>query len=284
MSDPVSLQDIIQEISEKLRLHGFPDPLRHAEEILCDFLHCSRKQLREDPVIFNADQCKRINQWVERRLKGEPLAYIAQQVDFYGCHLKIKPSVLIPRPETEVLVDKIVDCLARENLDGMSLWDVCCGSGCIGIALKKRFPNLRVCLTDCSLDAIALSKENAAANQVDVHFYCGDLLTPLLGQRAHFLVCNPPYISEQEYELLDHQVKGYEPKGALVGGQSGLEFYRRLSQGLPSCLHPHAKVWFEIGYQQGKAVEELFHSPIWKRRHVEKDWAGHDRFFFLENE
>ena len=139
-------------------------------------------------------------------------------------------------------------------------------------------------LSDISLQAVALAKSNAQKNAVDIEVLQGDLLAPFAGRRADFIFCNPPYISSQEFLALDPSVKNFEPALALKGGEDGLLFYYRLKEELPPYLSPGAKLFFEIGCGQGKALLELFSGPEWKGVRVEKDWAGHDRFFFLEFE
>ncbi len=112
----------------------------------------------------------------------------------------------------------------------------------------------------------------------------GDLLQPFAGEKADCVVCNPPYVAEKEYEQLDPQVKNFEPRQALVAGPTGLEYYARLARALPPHLQPKAHIWMEMGTGQGDKILNLFQMPPWKQARVEKDWAGHDRFFFLEIE
>lgn len=280
-----TVQKVLTEIAEAFQAGGLSNPRRQAEDLLCDLLGCSRSQLLLDQDLSITEEKKlQAHQWTQRRLLSEPLAYITGHAEFYGCSLEINPAVLIPRPETEILVDKVAAYLRNEDLQGKILWDLCCGSGCIGIALKKMFPALEVSLSDCSPEALALAGRNAAANRVDVACLCGDLLTPFMGKKAHFVVSNPPYVSENEYLNLDSEVRDFEPRIALVAGDDGLDIYRRLARELPGHLYPRGLVALEIGYSQGEAVKEIFRHPPWKNQRVENDWAGHDRFFFLENE
>ena len=213
--------------------------------------------------------------------RGVPLEQIIGEVKFFDCRIAITPDVLIPRPETEILLDLVV-----KEIDGSDLevWDICTGSGCIGIAFKKKFPRSHVTLSDISSKALAMARENAKRNHVEVSFLEGDLLAPFKGKKADVVLCNPPYISEAEYECLSPSVKDNEPKLALVGGQSGYEFYEKMSLELPGFLESGAKVFFEIGFDQGKRLLDLFSSPIWTKKKVLNDWAGHSRFFFLEIE
>jgi release factor glutamine methyltransferase len=279
------IQEMLSEVTKIFQEGGLSHSQRQAEALLCEFLHCSRAQLyaaRQRPL--SEQEWQQCDYWVQRRLTGEPLAYIAGQVEFYGCVIEVNRAVLIPRPETEILVDQVVASLQKQDLKGKSLWDICCGSGCIGIALKKALPPLSVYLSDASEQAMDLAARNAAANALEVTCLKGDLLAPFQGKKTHYFVCNPPYVSENEYAILDKEVKEYEPRLALVAGENGLEFYRRLAQELPDYLYPGGQGWLEIGYQQGPAVQRLFRGAPWKKNIVKNDWAGHHRFFFLEIE
>lgn len=279
------VSEILSEMIFLFNSQGIENPRRQAEDFLCDLLGCSRASLYQDKNhILSETQFLKWNEWMGKRLKGEPLAYLHGEVQFYDCSLVVNSSVLIPRHETEILVDKIAMQLKNEDRQGKIFWDLCCGSGCIGIALKKKFPELVVTLSDKSEEALAVAERNAIRNGIELSFVKGDLLGPFYGKKAHYIACNPPYISDGEYALLDAEVKNFEPAEALVAGPTGLEFYQRLSKELRRYLFPHAKVWFEIGYQQGDQVNALFKEDFWKKRKMEKDWAGHDRFFFLENE
>lgn len=212
---------------------------------------------------LNDDELDRIRKNITRLAANEPLQYIEGSVQFYNCTIKVDKRALIPRPETELLVDHIVKTIGKEAHG--ELWDICTGSGCIGIALKKAIPGLTVTLSDISADALALAQENARLNNVEVQTVQGDLLEPLKDQKADYIVCNPPYISEEDYSRLDAHVRDYEPKLALVPGKTGLECYNRLLPSLP----PGATVWLEIGSNQG------LHFPQGK---ILKDLSGHDRF------
>ncbi|MFI5334029.1 MAG: peptide chain release factor N(5)-glutamine methyltransferase [Chlamydiales bacterium] len=256
-----------------------------AEEILADTLGCKRLDLYlqfERPL--DEKELSIFREQLKRRAKGEPLGYLLSKFHFFHCDLTLSRDALIPRQESEILISKVVSILKEKELKGKSALDLCTGSGCLGISLKKQCPDLEVFLSDLSPAALALARRNALQNNVDVAFLEGDLLDPFVGKRADILLCNPPYISQEEYEGLDHEVRDFEPKEALLAGKTGLEFYARLAQQLPRFLNPSAKVFFEIGSLQGSRVQDLFHAPCWKEKRVEKDWAGHDRFFFLEFE
>lgn len=278
-----SILEILTLSTEFLKQKGIENPRRQAEEVISDALEVPRMQLyvEFDRPLGEAelDLCRKR---LARRGKGEPAAYIRGEVDFHDCLIKVTPDVLIPRQETGILVEKIITQLSKENIVGKKLWDVCCGSGCIGIALKKRFPQLDVTLVDISAKAVELATENAHKNGIEAKILLGDLLTPLAGQKTDYFVCNPPYVSEQEYRELDREVKEFEPSLALLGGKSGLEFYERLALELPPFLNPSGRGWLEIGHQQAQGVLTLFNRPPYGNCRIEKDWAGQDRFFLFE--
>jgi release factor glutamine methyltransferase len=280
-----TLLEILKLSTDYLDQRGVRNARRQAEDLLSDALKIKRLQLYlefERPL--TDEELTRCREWLIRRGRGEPLQYIRGEVDFLDCQFKVTPAVLIPRQETEILADKISKQLSLEDQVGKTLWDVCCGSGCIGISLKKKFPDLNVTLSDLSHDAIAIAKENAELNKVETLILHGDLLAPFAGKQTDYFICNPPYIAEKELGQLDIEVREHEPHHALISGPTGLEFYERLAEKLPAFLKPGGKAWFEIGRNQGEAIKALFSGLPGIQCHVEQDWAGHDRFFFLENE
>lgn len=245
---------------------------RIAEEIIAHVLGLKKMDLylqHDKPLIES--ELNSIREKIKRAAKNEPIEYILGEVEFFGCKMNIDQRVLIPRPETEILVEKIAK-VAKAGV----LWDVCCGSGCIGIALKKANPDLQVFLSDISKEALMLAAENAKLNGVEVTFLQGNLLDPFKGQKADWIVCNPPYVSEKEYLELDLSVKNFEPKIALVGGPKGTEMYEHLAASLPVHLKNGGQAFFEIGFNQGAFVQGLFPSA-----QIECDWAGLARYVHI---
>lgn len=280
-----SILEVLNLSASYLKEKGIENPRRQAENLIADAIGAERLDLYlyfDRPL--NEEELTKCREGLARRVKREPLQYIRGEVEFYHCKFKVNSQVLIPRQETEILVDKVVSCLSKIDLNGKVLWDICCGSGCIGIALKKQFPMLKVVLSDLSRSALEVAEENSRINEAEVETRLGDLLAPFQEEKADFVICNPPYIPESQFDGLDPEVKLYEPKIALIGGATGLEFYRRLEKELPQHLNPSAMVWFEMGCGQGNGLLQIFSSGFWKKKEVEKDWAGHDRFFFLETE
>lgn len=280
-----TIAEILALSTRFLSERGAVKPRRSAEEILSIVLGVKRMDLylqHDRPLVEN--ELEAIRPLLKRRAGGEPLEQILGEIEFYHCRLFVTPDVLIPRQETEILVDLVAKKLERQSLSGKTLWDLCTGSGCIGLSLKKALPELSVSLSDLCPRALAVAKKNAEANGLSVDFRQGDLLEPFLGESADFVICNPPYISKKEFEVLDPGVRDFEPERALLGGERGTEFYERIARELPSFLRPGAQIFFEIGEAQGRAVQEIF-TPLPRRRsELLKDWAGKDRFFFLEIE
>ncbi|MCB1117495.1 MAG: peptide chain release factor N(5)-glutamine methyltransferase [Chlamydiia bacterium] len=193
------------------------------------------------------------------------------EIDFLDCRIRWNNSTLLPRVETEFLPEHALPYLES----GKVAWDICCGTGCIGLAIKKLMPSLHVTLSDIEPRAAALAKSNAELNNLDVTVLCGDLFEPFTG-RCDYLFCNPPYVTELEYGALEPSVLNNEPKLALVSGPSGLEFYKRIQKEMGPYLNQNAKLFFEIGTGQGPALQKIFGSG-----QVIQDLAGHDRYFIL---
>jgi len=275
-----TLGEVLQLSAKFLSDKKIVNPRRIADELLSHVVKLPRIELymKFDRPMDEAE-LELYRGYIRRAASGEPWQYIVGEVEFYHCKITVSPKVLIPRQETEILVSKVLEKLPQ---DPLTVWDVCCGSGYIGIALKKARPEWDVALSDISAEALDVARLNVAKNEVSVDLLQGDLLQPFQGKKADAIVCNPPYVSEVEYPSLDREVRDFEPRQALVSGPTGLELYERLAQVLPGYLKPGGKVFFEIGAGMGKKVLDLFKAPCWVKKSMELDWANHDRFIFLE--
>lgn len=273
-----TLSEVLQISTQFLQDRKIDRPKRLVEDLLAHILRCKRINIymQFDRPIVESELIV-LRESLKRLAKHEPLEYIIGELEFFGCLIKTDARALIPRPETEILVDMI----AKRMQGQKSLWDICTGSGCIGIALKKKFPDMAVALSDLSPEALSLAKENAEKNGVEIELCQGDLLAPFAGRTTDLIVCNPPYITPKEFLTLDSSVRDFEPKMALVGGT---DFYERLSLESPNYLNPKGQLVLEIGFSQGKEIFEIFSSPIWVRRELIQDFSGKDRFFFLEKQ
>ena len=270
-----TIGELLQLSSDFLNQKCIERARREAEDLLSAVLHVPRLDLyMQFDRPLDEQEVSHYRTYIQRRAQGTPYEYIVGQVRFLDAELKVTPDVLIPRPETEILVAKILEQLPDTQ---MEVWDICCGSGCIAISLKKARPSWTVFASDISPKALALAKENAVKNGVEVTFLEGDLLKPFQGRMADVIISNPPYVSVKEYAAMDKS----EPQLALVGGSTGYEFYERLAQEIPTHLRAGGKIFFELGTGMGERVASLF---SFGKKKVENDFAGHDRFFFLEND
>ncbi len=208
---------------------------------------------------------------------GEPVQYIVGSVEFYGYPILVNPNVLIPRFETEGLVEQIVAKV--KNRSTLKIVDLGTGSGCIAIALKKRL-NCEMDAVDISSKALEVAKENAKNNQVDITFYEGDFLKPLSGS-YDVIVSNPPYLSYEE-EIMEIVAKN-EAKIALYAEDNGLICYKKILKDAKSHLRPKGLIAFEIGYQQGDILKEYAHTIFPDAViTVEKDLQGKERYLWIE--
>ena len=275
-----TLLDVLQLSTKYLEEKGLEKPRRDVEELLAYVLKLSRIELyMQFDRPMEEKELILLRELVKRKAQKEPVEYILGEVEFYHARFMLNPSVLIPRPETEILVSHIVERLPQETLD---VWDVCTGSGCIGISLKKARPQWSLTLSDISSDALTVAQKNALLNETNVSFLQGDLLSPFSGKKADVIVCNPPYVTTDEFNHLDAGVRNFEPQLALISGPTGFEFYERLAQDGPRFLKPGGKVFFEMGMGMGSRIQALFSHPSWVKTEVINDWSGHNRFFFAE--
>ncbi|BAE81124.1 tRNA/rRNA methyltransferase [Chlamydia felis Fe/C-56] len=271
---------ILSKASAYLKYHGVAFSDREASDILMDFLGISsRAQLAS--VVLDADSLETYWKRVQQRAARVPTSYIHGSVSFLGLHLDVDSRVLIPRMETELLAERIIKYLTQHP-HIRTFYDVCCGSGCLGLSVKKYCPEIQVVLSDICPKAVAVAKANASINNLKVEILLGDLFSPY-SYPADAFVCNPPYLSFSEIMYVDPEVRCHEPWKALVGGSSGVEFYERIAQDLDLVLCPGGVGWLEIGYRQGELIKKIF-AGRGVSGTIYQDLSGCDRIFFLENQ
>ena len=217
-----------------------------------------------------------------KKLKqGEPIQYVVGEVDFFGLQLRVNPSVLIPRPETEELVKLII---TENNLPGTSILDIGTGSGCIAIALKKLRPQWKVSALDVSVNTLTTAEQHARLNEVMIQFEKCDILHsyPLHGP-FDIIVSNPPYVLDSDkFEMAD-QVLNHEPHQALfVPDADPLLFYRRILEIMPEVLKPEGKIYFEIHESKGNEMKQLVENFPVKNIHLHQDMQGKDRMLSIQ--
>lgn len=243
-----------------------------AEWIYSLVLGIKRSELNVERMIVPSES-KRIREIELKRLEGRPLWYIIGDTEFYGCKIKVDERALIPRPETEMLAEVAV----RTVEDGNKILDMCTGSGCIAIAIAKHCVDKSVSVTGADLSdaAIMLAKENAKLNHVNVDFVQSDMFSSVHG-RFNLIVCNPPYVKTADIPNLQKEVREYEPRIALDGGEDGLDFYRRLSEMVRNYLAKDGVLLLECGEGQTDEILKLFGKRDYAM--VIKDLSGVDRF------
>ncbi|MBI5491567.1 MAG: peptide chain release factor N(5)-glutamine methyltransferase [Deltaproteobacteria bacterium] len=270
---------------ETLKKNKAPDPEVEAEFLLSHVLDCKRHELYLSPRrVLSGDEEARLRSYMEKRARREPAQYIVGEAEFRGLRFKVTRATLIPRPETELLVDEALDAAGRLKAESLTAVDLCTGSGCIAVSLAKELARSIVYATDISEAALDVARENARANGVAdrVRFLQGDLFGPLSGLgvegRAGLIISNPPYVSKKDMEDLAPEIKDYEPEAALYGGEDGLDFYRKIIAGSPAYLAPGGYLIMELGYGQAAEVKGLVSKTgAFTGPEIRKDYSGIDR-------
>ena len=268
----------ITEGAQRLGASCVDEERRTAGLLLCYVLQIERTHLltRAQEEI-DEPSYHRYLELVERRAEGEPLQYITGHQEFYGLDFIVTPEVLIPRPETEFLVERVVEIAKELSEEPLLIADVGTGSGCVAVAVAMLIPRARVIATDNSHAAIEVARRNAERNGVidRVEFLVGDLLKPLaersLRRAISILASNPPYVDKEESKLIQREVRDWEPHAALFGGAGGLEFHRRLLTDGLEYAKPGGYLVFEIGYGQLDAISKLIAESAWELIDVTRD-------------
>ena len=260
-------------------------PRREAEQLLRILLEDLfdidlKRQLMEPNLRIDEWQYHQLEEAVKRLLSGEPVQYVTGVARFGDLLIKVSPAVLIPRPETEELVQKICVSLPKEK--PLRIWDIGTGSGCIAIALAKYFINAEVIGVDVSKAALKVAKENAASNGVKVTFVQDDVLHPqseLFSQPVDLVVSNPPYVCDSERAMMERNVLDWEPENALfVPDADPLLFYRQILHLTKNQLNPDGQVWFEINERMGEEMLRLCREVGFVKAEILLDFADKPRF------
>lgn len=251
-----------------------------AELLVCHVLKKQRIQLyTEFNAVVPPDQLAQLRALVKRASDHEPVAYLVGQTEFYSMTFNVRPGCLIPRPETELLVQHAIEFL-RTRSENQSVLDLCSGSGCIAAAIANNVKSTRITATDLSQTALDIAKENCDKHALSdrITLLHGDLFAPVPQTRYDLIVSNPPYVTDSEYEALDKNVKDYEPKQALTAGPQGLDIYERILAKVGDYLTPDGTLILEIGCQQGPDVTTLMNQTgLFTKVEIHKDTANLDR-------
>ncbi len=266
---PETVREIVDAAAGRLRV--LTTGRRDAELLLLRVLGRDRAWLLTHPEAeLTAGQAAQFESWIQRRARHEPVQYILGEQEFYGLAMKVTPDVLIPRPETEHLVEAALSLLARDA--DLRIADVGTGSGAIAVALANALPHAQVTALDVSAGALAVARENAERHGVAgrVRVLQSDLLRAVRGEIFDAVVSNPPYVAESEQ--LEPQVRDYEPHTALYAGPTGLEAYQRLIPEAQAVLAPRGWLLLEIGHGQRDVLAELL--AVWDQVHFVNDLQG----------
>lgn len=272
-----SRRAVFQQVQTALEQAGIEDPIRHAEWLLMERLQVNRASLYVfgDQLVDNA-VLRKLARDVDRRLRHEPLQYILGYTDFFGLRITVTPAVLIPRPETEQVVEAALHKLS--NVAAPRVLDLGTGSGCIPLAIKHKRPDATVYACDVSAEALALAQSNADDLDLAVTFFEGDILSPTFASQApqglDLVISNPPYVPLAEASTLAPEVADHEPHLALFSGNDPLCFYRRITELGGRLLMPDGWLVLETHADYGKAVHDLLINHAYTNVTLQTDLAG----------
>jgi release factor glutamine methyltransferase len=270
--------DLIKWGEQYFSENDFDNPRKEIEILLQDILECSRVDLYlrfEEPLAKT--QLVKLRDWVQRRKSREPIQYITGKAGFYNLILDVTPDVLIPRPESERLVELLLSTVDRD--EKISILDIGTGSGCLALALGKELPNANITGIDNSAKAIEIAKINAETLKIkNVKFLLMDIFEERIDEKYDILISNPPYIPQQEIESLMQDVKEFEPLSALTDYADGLTFYHKISEISPTIVNPNSWLYLEVGLgEHPKTAMKLFSNEKFKNVELIKDYNGDDR-------
>lgn len=279
----ITIAETLKTASAQLRQAEVPNDLLDAQLLLAEALQQDRTYLVINYNLAVPDEVlTRFQALVKRRSAGEPLQYILGRQEFFGLEFEVTPAVLIPRPETELIVEEVLRL--SQKIAAPKIIDVGTGSGCIAVTLAREIAEAKIIATDMSAEAIAVAKRNAAKHGVQdrIEFIHCDLLNGIAADtKVDFIVSNPPYIAPEEMPGLQREVRDWEPHNALTDFHDGLEFYRRLLVEAPKYLQPGGHLIFEMGYQQAETIKALVDRAVWHEPKALQDLQGIIRTFLL---
>lgn len=261
----VTIETLLKEATKSIQKED-------AAAIACGLFGCDRGglilKMKEE---VDADTAAKFTSCIEKAKSGMPVAYILGRKEFYSLDFIVTPDVLIPRPDTEILVENIIPLAG-----GKRVLDICCGSGCIGISIAKN-ADCALAMIDISEKALEITEKNCALNEVSAQLFKKDILNENIDGECDIIVSNPPYIESDVVLTLEKNVRDFEPHLALDGGGDGLCFYPVIAKKAFNSLVKGGTLAFEIGYNQGKAVYDILVNCGFENVKIIKDYAGNDR-------
>ncbi len=285
-----TVAQILKEATSHLQANGVANGRRDANLLLALALEKNLTYLiAHDDELLDDQTARRFGQFVKRRMAGEPLQYILGKQEFFGLEFEVNQSVLIPRPETELLVETALEILRGQ--EPRVFCDVGTGSGCVAISIVKNIENVRAAALDISPNALQVARRNAEINNVtdQIQFFESDLFSvlndsPFTINHSPFslVVSNPPYIPDADLPTLQREVREYEPHNALFSDADGLGVIRRLLADAPRFLAAEGFLLFEIGFGQSEQIRDLVDQNVWKLREIRPDLQNIPRVVALQ--
>lgn len=270
-----NLDEILREAGDRLEEHGVADARREAASLLEFTLSRNKTFLYSHPEYeLSNDEESRYRSFVERRAGREPFQYIVGRQEFCGLELEVTPDVLIPRPETEMLVERAVGILS--GMDAPRFCEVGVGSGCIAVSILHQVQGVSAVGLEISPAALQVARRNAETNGVEdrLELRESDVFSALEGEEFDLVVSNPPYVRVADIGSLQPEVRDFEPHTSLTDGGDGVSIIRRIIEGAPDVLQPGGGVLIEIGFDQGYRVGKMFRPEIWDRIEIVPDFQG----------
>ena len=259
----ITYNNLYLDLRTELKRAGDEEATQSARELVCSAAGKTREELVRDGALYAPPEVEQAaRRLVRRHLSGEPVAYLIGEWEFYGLPLDISPAVLIPRPDTEVLVTKLID--ATRMRESCRILDLCAGSGCIGLAAAANLPNARVLLGEIDDEALKVCRQNIRRSALtgrvtSMKVDAREKPARSLGE-FQFIVSNPPYIPSRDVDALDPSVREHEPRLALDGGADGLDFYRVICEKWRDALSEDGMLFFEVGIGQADQVLRIMRS------------------------
>ena len=282
----LSLGEAVRQGANALQNVGIETAWLDAQLLAADILWQDRLYVLTNPqLVLTTEQEQKFFELIERRKKFEPVAYIVRECEFMGIRFAVNEHVLIPRPDTEILVEAAIAKIRENGI--RHVLEIGTGSGCIAVSLAVNCPDIHVTAVDISPKALNVARRNAAVNKVSerISFVEGDVFTDVCerlaaAEKFGMIISNPPYINAEEMAQLEPNVLDYEPHTALFGGEDGLDFYREISRWAGSLLEPSGVIMFEIGYDQAKPVHNILNEHGFVNITTMRDLADKDRVVY----
>ena len=252
-----------------------------AEVLLCDVLNIPRNKLatlRKETL--NKEQYKKYQQYINRRITREPVSYILGNTEFMGLPFKVDNNVLVPRQETELIVEQANEFIKQNNMS--TVLDLCTGSGCIAVSVAKYNPNISVTAVDISSKALSVAKENSTINNVNnqIKFIESNMFSNIIDKKFDIIISNPPYVTADEYKSLEKEIF-FEPKIAFLADTDGLEFYRIIAEKAKCFLNNKGILLLELNANISSKIADLFKDFVFIK--IIKDYSGLDRILIVQN-